>query len=62
MSAEDGGRIKGIAFRAASTELGDTLLRSNDAPLHVAGTLGIDSWQGRENVQIRVTDVAVPRN
>ncbi len=62
LSADDGGRIKGIAFRAASTELGDTLLRSNDAPLHVAGTLGIDSWQGRENVQIRVTDVAVPRN
>ena len=30
------------------------------APLHLAGTLGVDHWQGREEVQFRVTDAAIP--
>ena len=29
-------------------------------PLHVAGYLAIDRWQGAERVQFRVADVAVP--
>jgi single-stranded-DNA-specific exonuclease len=29
-------------------------------PLHVAGSLAVDRWQGTERVQLRVTDVAVP--
>jgi single-stranded-DNA-specific exonuclease len=61
LTSEDGARIKAIAFRAATTELGQLLLTAgNDAPLHIAGTLGIDHWQGRESVQIRVIDVAAP--
>ncbi len=59
----DGGRLKAIAFRAANTAIGDALL-SGDAerPLHIAGSLSLDHWQGREEVQLRVSDVALPRN
>ena len=31
-----------------------------DTPLHFAGTLSIDHWQGREQVQFRLTDLAKP--
>lgn len=59
----DGGRLKAIAFRAASSAIGDALLSAgNDRPLHIAGTLSLDHWQGREEVQLRVVDIAVPRN
>jgi single-stranded-DNA-specific exonuclease len=59
LTSDDGARIKAIAFRAASTELGQVLLSAgNDTPLHLAGTLSLDHWQGREEVQFRVEDVA----
>jgi single-stranded-DNA-specific exonuclease len=59
LTSEDGARVKAIAFRAASTVLGQALLAGgNDAPLHIAGTLGIDHWQGRETVQLRLVDAA----
>jgi single-stranded-DNA-specific exonuclease len=59
LTSEDGARVKAIAFRAASTALGQTLLAGGDnAPLHIAGTLGIDHWQGRETVQLRLVDAA----
>ena len=61
--SEDGARLKAIAFRAATTALGQALLDAgNDTPIHIAGVLGIDHWQGREEVQIRATDAALPRN
>lgn len=63
LTSDDGARIKAIAFRAASTELGQVLLSAgNDTPLHLAGTLSLDHWQGREEVQFRVEDLAtLPR-
>lgn len=59
--SEDGAKLKAIAFRAASTELGDALLRGNDASFHFAGSLGIDHYQGREQVQFRLLDLAKPK-
>lgn len=56
----DGARLKGTAFRAADTPVGQALLSAGDRPLHIAGTLGLDHWQGREQVALRVTDIAVP--
>ena len=56
-----GGSLKAIAFKAADTPLGQAILEARGAPLHVAGSLSIDSWQGRERVQLRVIDVADPR-
>ena len=59
LTSDDGARIKAIAFRAATTALGETLLRAgNDQRLHIAGTLNLDHYQGRAEVQLRVTDVA----
>jgi single-stranded-DNA-specific exonuclease len=63
LTSEDGARLKGIAFRAANTALGEVLLGGgNDRPLHVAGTLTLNHWQGREEVQLRAVDAAHPRN
>ncbi|TIX90023.1 single-stranded-DNA-specific exonuclease RecJ [Rhizobium sp. P44RR-XXIV] len=56
LEAQDGGRVDGIAFRAAETPLGELLMSSRGAQLHVAGTLGADHWQGSRRVQLRVMD------
>jgi single-stranded-DNA-specific exonuclease len=62
LTSDDGARLKAIAFRAATTELGQVLLSAgNDTPLHLAGTLSLDHWQGREEVQFRVIDLATLR-
>ncbi|WDR03047.1 single-stranded-DNA-specific exonuclease RecJ [Devosia algicola] len=62
LGAGDGATIKGIAFRAAGQPKGDALLNaSSDTLLHVAGTLGVDHWQGRERVQLRLVDIARPK-
>jgi len=59
LTADDGARLKAIAFRAATTPLGQALLGAgNDTRLHIAGTLGVDHYQGQASVQLRVTDAA----
>jgi len=61
LGSDDGARLKAIAFRAANNALGEALMRGPDGgPLHVAGTLALDHWQGREQVQVRVIDLAKP--
>lgn len=52
--------LRGIAFRAAGTELGRMLTESRGRALHVAGALGIDHWQGRRQPSLRILDVAEP--
>jgi single-stranded-DNA-specific exonuclease len=54
----NGGRLKAIAFRSADTGLGQALLANDGTPLHIAGTLRIDSWQGRHAVQMFIEDAA----
>ena len=54
----DGKRIKGIAFRALDNPLGQMLLKTGGLPLHVAGKLKLDSWSGRDAVQIIIEDAA----
>lgn len=61
LTSEDGARLKAIAFRAANTAIGDALLRGNEAAMHFAGALSIDHYQGREQVQFRLTDLAKPK-
>jgi single-stranded-DNA-specific exonuclease len=36
------------------------LIGHRGQPLHVAGSLAVDRYQGTERVQLRVLDVAVP--
>lgn len=56
--AGPGERLKAIAFRAVGTPLGDALLASSGAALHVAGHLRLDLWQGRSGVQMLIDDAA----
>jgi single-stranded-DNA-specific exonuclease len=61
LEAMDGTRLDGIAFRAADTQLGNLLLNSRGANLHVAGSLGADHYQGVRRIQLRVQDAAPAR-
>jgi single-stranded-DNA-specific exonuclease len=56
----DGAIVNGIAFRSIRQPLGNALTQHRGQPLHVAGSLALDRWQGTERVQLRVLDVAVP--
>jgi single-stranded-DNA-specific exonuclease len=56
----DGAIVNGIAFRSIGQKLGNALIAHRGQPLHVAGSLAVDRWQGTERVQLRVIDVAVP--
>lgn len=58
-SAGDGAQLRGIAFRAADTEMGKLLLNTQGCPIHLAGTLSADFWQGSRRVQLRLLDAAV---
>ncbi len=61
LSDGQGPRLPAIAFRAAGSPLGEALMDARiGAPLHVAGTISINNWQGRESVQLRILDAAKP--
>ena len=51
-------RLKAIAFRAVGEPLGDALLESGGLPLHLAGKIRLDTWQGRDGVQFLIDDAA----
>ena len=55
-----GGRISAMAFRAAETDLGRMLGENRGSALHVAGTLGANTWNGRTTPQLRIIDAALP--
>ena len=61
LQAGDGATLDAIAFRAAREPLGRTLLESRGQAMHVAGTLNLDRYGGRERVQLRVVDAAAAR-
>ncbi len=58
LRAGDGAFLSAIAFRAADQPLGRTLVENRGQPVHVAGTLCVDRWQGSERVQLRIADLA----
>ncbi|MEE3623461.1 single-stranded-DNA-specific exonuclease RecJ [Nitrospirillum sp. BR 11752] len=60
LSSPDGARLKAIAFRAMDEDLGPALLNHGGRPLHLAGTLRADRWNGAEGVQLTIDDAAVP--
>ena len=35
-------------------------MKNRGQPIHAAGTLSIDRWNGAERVQLRLIDVALP--
>jgi single-stranded-DNA-specific exonuclease len=52
------GRVDAIAFRANQTALGPALMDSARPVLHVAGSLKIDRFGGREAVRLQIDDAA----
>ena len=58
LGGEGGGRLKAICFRSLGEAHGDAILRSNGLPLHLAGHIRLDRWQGREEAQLIIEDVA----
>lgn len=56
----DGGgtRMKAMAFRAANTPVGQTLLSGTGRTVHLLGRLKINEWQGKESVEFHIEDVA----
>jgi single-stranded-DNA-specific exonuclease len=55
----DGATVNAIAFRAVGQKLGTALIKNRGRRVHVAGTLSVDRWQGRERIQLRMIDVAL---
>jgi single-stranded-DNA-specific exonuclease len=54
----DGATLNAIAFRAVGQKLGVALMQSRGRPVHAAGCLAVDRWQGEERVQLRILDMA----
>jgi single-stranded-DNA-specific exonuclease len=53
-----GAVLDAIAFRSLGTPLGEGLLASRGKPIHVAGRLRRDDWNGRVRVQLEIEDAA----
>ncbi len=53
-----GARLKAIAFRAAESPLGLTLLQSGGLPISLAGKVKLDRWNGEVRVQFQIEDAA----
>ena len=53
-----GARIDAISFGAMDGPLGPLLTGHNGARFHLAGRLEINTWQGRQSVQLRLEDAA----
>ncbi len=56
--AGDGSTIEAVAFRSVGKRLGEALVRLRGAPVHLAGTLSVNRYRGRERAQLRIVDVA----
>ena len=58
-SGSDGRSFKGIAFRAAETEMAQTLLhRSIGRKFHLAGRVKLDDWGNRPAAELHIEDAA----
>lgn len=58
LRAADGATINAISFRSADKDLGRALLARRGRSVHVAGNLTLNRWQGAEQPQIRILDMA----
>jgi single-stranded-DNA-specific exonuclease len=54
-----GGRVRGVAFRALDQPLGQALLAASGRPMHVAGRLRLERWQGLARVTFQIEDAAL---
>ena len=57
LTGEDGGRLKALMFRAGDGPI-ETALLSRGGPLHVAGHLRAEEWNGTVSASFFITDAA----
>ena len=50
--------LSAIAFRCVETALGQALLKNNGVPMHVAGKLRENNWQGKTTIQFLMDDAS----
>jgi single-stranded-DNA-specific exonuclease len=53
-----GGRVRAVAFRALDRPLGRALLAASGRPMHFAGRIKLDRWQGELRVTFQIEDAA----
>ena len=53
-----GASLKGIAFRALDSALGEMLLKPGSAPIHVVGHVSVNEWNGKKTVDFQIIDAA----
>ena len=58
----DNAKVNAIAFRAVESDMGQALLNHRGNPVHLAGSLKLDSWMGVEKLQFVIDDVAFEKN
>jgi single-stranded-DNA-specific exonuclease len=58
--SDSGATLEVVAFRAFETPLGQVLTQSEGRRLHLAGQLDLNTWNGRQSVQLRLDDAANP--
>jgi len=58
VQGEGGGRLKAICFRAKEGPLAELLLNSGGVPLHLAGALRAERWNGEVSASLHLQDAA----
>ena len=58
LEGEDGGRLKAVLFRAKAGAVAEALLDRGGRPLHLAGYLRAEAWNGSVSASFIVTDAA----
>ena len=53
-----GGRVRAVAFRALDRPLGQALLAASGVPMHFAGRIKLDRWNGELRVTFQIEDAA----
>jgi single-stranded-DNA-specific exonuclease len=50
--------VRAIAFRSSDQPLGRALMQAAGAPLHLAGRVKLEWWQGQPRVNFHIEDAA----
>jgi single-stranded-DNA-specific exonuclease len=58
LEGEDGGRLKAVLFRAKTGPVAEAMLEPGRRPLHLAGYLRAEAWNGAVSASFVVQDVA----
>ena len=57
LTSDNGGSLKGMAFRVGDNDIGQAMLNNKGERFDVVGVLRRDRWQGRDDVQFIIDDI-----